>query len=687
MFFAQSMRSPGKIGSLISAPHVVVQLLGACREPATASGELAEIVLQDGVMCAKIIDAAAKVCPDSLDPASPVTSALAGLTQPIVKSLALQSAKALAASRFTPEQAHFLRRLWFFSRAAGCIAHATAEAVAYPAPEEAQVTAQLMNIGMLALFSHNPEKYVQNIDSQFSSKEVRVQEQVCFEVDHLQLAEILISGWGGDSFMLEAILFAHHDPESSRASSTLVRIAQLANEIGRNPLILQTAGLRKAEQLFDLKETATTALFRRAESQYRDSSPFECRPDESMQELDKAGKHLTDLAFDLLEQETVRCQLAGAEETVEHVFSARQLYLHHSPALEAVFFLVDRPGDRLVGFPSAPQSRLFAELTTPLTVANLLTAAAQEGRLRHSFEAGATLTVFDRQLIRVCKGRGIACLPLRMGDRPVGGVVLGLGTPGAVASLDTPHLDWLTRALASTLAALSNETAAGRALEGRDIDPIPRLAHEIGNPLAIINNYMHVLGNLLEGSENAGIPSAVVKEVERIDEILTYYRTTIDSPKPPNSGVEFNATIFSVLESLRPALFDPKKIEVVTDFDTAIGSASTNPLAIKQILVNLLTNAAEAVAEHGRIVITSREQIRSDGRRYVVIGVKDNGPGIDKRIMGGLFSPVASTKGGNHAGLGLSIAKEMADDIGAILHCHSNLVSGTYFSLMVPLAD
>jgi signal transduction histidine kinase/HD-like signal output (HDOD) protein len=688
MFLAQSMLSAEKIGSLISAPQVVARLLGACQEPATAPGELSEIVLQDGVLCAKIIDAAARACPNSLDPASPVTSALTRLTLPIVKSLALQSAKSLAASRFTPEQAHFLRQLWFFSRAAGCIAHATAKAVAYPAPEEAQVTAMLMNVGMLALFSHDPETYIQNIDSPFSSKEVRTQEQVSFEVDHLQLLDALVSGWGGDSFMAEAIRFAHLDPESSRESSTLVKIAQLANEICKSPLSLEKAGVRKAEQLFDLKETATTALFRRAESQYRASSPLECRQDESLQELTKAGERLSALAFSLLEQETVRCHFACAEETINLVSSARQLYLHHSSAMEAVFFLFDQPGCRLVGLPSAHQSRLVADLATPLTAANLLASAAREGKLLHSFEAGAgTLSVFDRQLIRICKGGGIACLPLRMGDRPVGGVVLGLNTPGAVELLNSPKLGWINRTLARTLAALSNETAAaGRASEGRNIDPIPRLAHEIRNPLAIINNYLHVLGNLLKGSENEGIFSAVAYQAKRIDEILTYYSTGNDTPKPSNSGVDLNAAIVSVVESLRPAHFDPKKIEVITDFDTTIGSIFTNPVAIKQILVNLLTNAAEAITDDGRVVITSREQITSDGLRYVAIGVEDNGPGIDRRIMKKLFSPVATTKGGNHAGLGLSIAKGMADDIGATLRCHTGL-SGTTFSLMIPQAE
>ncbi len=683
------MLSAGKINSLLSEPQTVSQLLAACQDPATTPGQLREIVLQDGVLCAKIIDAAARVCPDSLDAAAPVTSALAGLTLPIVKSIALQSAKNLTVSRFDAEQAHFLRHLWFFARAAGRIALATAEAVAYPAPEEAQVTAMLTNVGMLALFAHDPEKYMRNIVSPFSNKEVRNRERLAFKVNHLQLAYTLVSGWGEDSFMAEAIRFVHLDPEYSRESSALVRINQLSQELCRSPLSLETA-VSKAEQLFGLQEEETVPLFRRAEEQYLACNPLDHHPDESLQELTKAGQRLTAFLFSLFEQETVRSHLSAAAPPGDPLSSARQLYLHHLPeALEAVFFLFDRSTCRLVGLPSAQQSRLVAELVTPLTAVNLLAVAVNGGQRLHSFDAGAELTVFDRQLIRVCKGSGIACLPLWLEDRPVGGVVFGLESPGDVESLESPSLGFLNQTLACTLATLGNDTAAAeRKPEGRQIDLIPRLAHEIGNPLAIINNYMDVLSMFLKGSENEEFLTAVVKQVERIDEILTYYSSgaDADTPKLSNSVIDFNAEVASVVESLRPALFVPKKIEVNTDFDTGLRTVSTNPVAIKQILVNLLTNATEAVADDGRIAIKTREQVRSDGQHYVTIVVEDNGPGVDRQVMGGLFSPVISTKGGSHAGIGLSIAKGMADDIGATLSCHSTPTSGTSFSLTLPQA-
>jgi len=108
---------------------------------------------------------------------------------------------------------------------------------------------------------------------------------------------------------------------------------------------------------------------------------------------------------------------------------------------------------------------------------------------------------------------------------------------------------------------------------------------------------------------------------------------------------------------------------------------------IKQILVNLLRNAAEALDNKGQITLATRLYCTSDGRHYVDISVQDDGPGIDKEIMDRLFSPVTSTKGDGHAGLGLNIVKGMVDDIGANINCHSSAAFGTCFNLGIPVFD
>ena len=128
-------------------------------------------------------------------------------------------------------------------------------------------------------------------------------------------------------------------------------------------------------------------------------------------------------------------------------------------------------------------------------------------------------------------------------------------------------------------------------------------------------------------------------------------------------------------------------IEVFTDFDPSLRLVKTRSLVIKQILVNLLRNAAEALDENGKIALATRGYRTADGRHYIDIRVQDNGPGIAEEIQARLFSPVTSTKGDGHAGLGLHIVKGMVDEIGANISCHSSAAFGTTFNLVIPALD
>jgi len=84
------------------------------------------------------------------------------------------------------------------------------------------------------------------------------------------------------------------------------------------------------------------------------------------------------------------------------------------------------------------------------------------------------------------------------------------------------------------------------------------------------------------------------------------------------------------------------------------------------------------------ICLSTRETYCADGGRLAEIVVHDNGPGIDPKIQDRLFRPVVSTKGVGHAGVGLSVVKNMVDDIKGRISCHSSPATGTGFHLQIP---
>ncbi len=138
------------------------------------------------------------------------------------------------------------------------------------------------------------------------------------------------------------------------------------------------------------------------------------------------------------------------------------------------------------------------------------------------------------------------------------------------------------------------------------------------------------------------------------------------------------------VDALNDVELKPRQIVAKFDLQNNLDKVATNPVLVKQILVNLLKNAADAVSEGGLIRLVTRDGFSADRGRHVEIIVHDNGSGISPELQEKLFQPIVSTKGAGHAGVGLSIVKGMVDDLGGWISCHSSAESGTSFHLQIP---
>ena len=100
-------------------------------------------------------------------------------------------------------------------------------------------------------------------------------------------------------------------------------------------------------------------------------------------------------------------------------------------------------------------------------------------------------------------------------------------------------------------------------------------------------------------------------------------------------------------------------------------------------------NACEALTEKGRIIITTESSVSLGGVNYAAITVEDNGPGISQEMQQQLFSPLKSTKGNHHSGLGLSIVNKLVTEMNGSIVCRSHTQSstgstGTQFQILLP---
>jgi signal transduction histidine kinase len=111
-----------------------------------------------------------------------------------------------------------------------------------------------------------------------------------------------------------------------------------------------------------------------------------------------------------------------------------------------------------------------------------------------------------------------------------------------------------------------------------------------------------------------------------------------------------------------------------------------DPEQLKELLVNLMVNACEAIGERGRIMIYEEEGVTEPLGRVVVIKVRDNGPGVPDGIKEQIFQPFFSTKE-EGTGLGLSIALRIVEDHGGCLNLRSREGKGTTFIITLPCKE
>jgi nitrogen-specific signal transduction histidine kinase len=279
------------------------------------------------------------------------------------------------------------------------------------------------------------------------------------------------------------------------------------------------------------------------------------------------------------------------------------------------------------------------------------------------------------------------CLPLRKNDLVVGVLVLGLMRGGDDPQVSRPAL----------LGGLCSEIAAAiqfhqKRLQLADIGgddedvmqlKIREAVHEASNPLSIIRNYLELLRVKLGDEHQAhGDLDLIKQEIDRVGTILLRLREPESAPAG-DGEIALNKLVADIARIFETSLCTTHQINLRVELAESLPPLSTNSTHIQQILTNLLKNAVEALPPGGTIRLVTQSDVVVNGRNFAAITVADNGPGLPTSVLKHLFSPVVSTKGGAHSGLGLSITKKLIDEIGGSIMCKSNK-AGTEFQLLIP---
>jgi two-component system, NtrC family, sensor kinase len=209
------------------------------------------------------------------------------------------------------------------------------------------------------------------------------------------------------------------------------------------------------------------------------------------------------------------------------------------------------------------------------------------------------------------------------------------------------------------------------------------VAHEINNPIAVIQGNMDVLRQEL-GGDIGRVQVEVDLIIEQVARIHAIVDKLLRYSRPSRYGTELQEVEPNRLLTETLVLVEhemaAKDLRVETQFE-ASNTITIDAQELQQVLVNLLVNAAHASKTGGRIVLGTRN---CDGGGGIVISVRDDGVGITTEHLPRIFDPFFTTKRVGGTGLGLSVSYGLLRRYGGDIKVSSEPGRGTTFEVLIP---
>lgn len=707
---------------LPSLPHILLKLLEICHSEEPSFEGISGILDKDTALAAKIIAVVNSPFYGRPTKIASVDRALIALGLESVKTVAISAAVYQVFSQIGGSLD--LKRFWWHSLLCANLTKLIAAKIGYASPDEAYLAGLLHDIGQLVLWANFPKDYA-NLSQGEDENGLIELERKRLGATHCEIGAWLIGGWNLQSFIADAALY-HHEPMGRILHAPdLVKIVHLADEIANRP-----PGEAGAEPRFGLDKEEIDTLSRQArETVGQVARSFEIDPrqgdaaplaEEDAEQpstdprdrrrnrsalgrqpakspavsLDAQKKsELARTVRDIALLGGVQQNLAVFDETDDLLNGIEQCLNILFGLRDPLFLRYDRTHRALCGEPRGSQANLVSELHIPLNGDDSLPSEALARRVPcDSFNRGdaSVASIVDEQLIRLTQKKGILCLPVAVADTPIGVIVCGIDR-AQLPRLEKQYrlITWFLRLCARLLHALGQKRARVAAAETESMALMRahtrKVVHEVNNPLNIMKNYLQLLGEKLsKGDIEYGELKIVNEEIDRVSALIRELPALPTTAQAEDGTVDVNGVVAELIAFTEDTLFAPRGVTLQSDLEEGLAPLRVSRGKLKQILLNLFKNAAEAMPEGGILAVSTRGDVNRDGASCIEITVRDSGHGIPPEIMGRLFRPVASTKGEGHAGLGLSIVKDLVGQLGGSITCSSGENEGTAFQILLP---
>lgn len=213
------------------------------------------------------------------------------------------------------------------------------------------------------------------------------------------------------------------------------------------------------------------------------------------------------------------------------------------------------------------------------------------------------------------------------------------------------------------------------------------VAHEINNPLTIINEKAGLLKDLVNlqpefprRDKVLGIVDSITASVGRCRKVTHRLLGFARQMDVGSETIAVEELLHEVVGFLgKEAAY--RNITITVEADPAVPNVESDRGQLQQVFLNILNNAEAAVSNSGHIDI----RVRAAGERRVAVSISDDGIGIPRENLDRIFEPFFTTKEGSGTGLGLSITYGIVQKLGGEITVESEIGKGTCFTVLLPV--
>jgi len=690
--------------NLPQLPQVMLELIKACNSDQTDIDELTKIISIDPGLTSKLIQIIGSAYINLPKEINDIKTAVMYLGMDTIRNIAI-STSAIHFFKLTKSVPEFnVNQFWYHSYKCGVLARKIAEENDISNPDELFLAGLLHDIGRLVLLENYPDEYKQILKTSSNESQILAAELEKFDLNTPELSAWLFKKWDLNPLIADSVLFINESIEQIESAFPHVKIIFISNLLAKQAPLENIPNLTA---LTDISESRLEQILTSAEKEVQTMAKnlginLDGTRDKSSEKA--LTSKVKDLSLfygtlqNLLHAKEVDSILDVVQNGFKIIFNIPRMF----------YFLFDEKKSILTGFCNNNDKahKIITSIAIPISnESSLLIKCVKDQKAQNSLnsEKNPTLAISDTQLIRLFETKGLYCIPIYSYKKTIGVQVLGVNAAAAKSLEDNKELVKLFSKQTSICIQniqFYNDYAANvheKKMQAYST-MTDKVIHEINNPVAIIKNYIETLGLKLPDKHPAQEELIVInEEMSRVAGLLDRLRSF---SSPAIGGFEFvdiNKICKNMFEILQKSILLPRQIESSINVDPEIPKIKTDQNGLKQILINLVKNAAEAMGKGGKIRVTTRflsgsakilidEQKRIPGN--IEIKISDNGPGIDSKLKDTLFEPYTTTKTtASNSGLGLSIVHSIVKELNGNIICKTEKGKGTDFIITLPVSS